>query len=158
MTNMRYARIHLILIWDVKKQSFNYWIFSMPSEGGGEKRKGIMQRFHILRAGWGLQEKGVVYNMLVWFVLFYEYSLWRTRVRVTRKRGSCTTCWWGWFFLIEIPNGGKWGLQEKGIMYNMLVRFILAHCPPLFPSSHLRLRQARDWFCSQTQPGFTRID
>ena len=74
----------------------------MPSEGGGGKRKGIILRFHILRAGWGL--------------------------------------------------------QEKGVMYNMLVRFILAHCPPLFPSSHLCLRQARDWFCAQTQPDFTRID
>ena len=57
----------------------------MPSEGGGGKREGIILRFHILRAGRGLQEKGVVYNMMVWFVLFYEYSLWKARVRVTRK-------------------------------------------------------------------------
>ena len=97
------THIHLILIWDVKKQSFSYWIFAMPSEGGGGKREGIILRFHILRAGRGLQEKGVVYiqcknkneqhvvqcttlyNMLFILINIPNALQWRARVRVTRK-------------------------------------------------------------------------
>ena len=56
----------------------------MPSEGGGGKREGIILRFHILRAGRGLQEKGVVY-IVQHVVHSYKYSQWRARVRVTRK-------------------------------------------------------------------------